>query len=325
MYVYSKKEGCYEGVGTMIVGLHALMRRAYVSDDMTGGEFFAVALCLFSSLVSQIPNAALAQDILYAEATGDVRVDDFYEVEEQKKISMTRKYLPSLDCLSFSVALAITFQSNGMILQLWYFGIGVGLVWWIFYFQICCQRAFPSCRGAMGWICIFVFWFMSPTRIGGYPHLQEALYAGNSDLHSLILRGMASLDPGHYYFIRVTTLSLFWIWAFLTHDGFFNIVLQSFNFKKNSFVSAVMSRHAELVVAILLICGWLALILEVVVYLTNRESFKMEQDNNNHIRANNNNIRRRSQSSIRVTPYTNGEVEETESRDVLLQAEQSRD
>merc|ERR1719253_595507 len=103
---------------------------------MNNCEFFTVFLCAIASLPSQIPKAALASNLLYAEASGDIRIDHYYETKRVKdKTSATLKYLPSLDCLSFGVAVAVSFQSNRLLIQLWYFGIIVGVLWWILYWQ----------------------------------------------------------------------------------------------------------------------------------------------------------------------------------------------
>merc|ERR1711862_922031 len=102
-----------------------------------------------------------------------------------------------------------------------------GVLWWIFYWQLYHERKCPSARSTICWISAFVFWFLAPTRLGGYPHIQEALYQGEAELHAAALRGVASLSPPHYYFIRITTLTFFWIFAGYHYHGFFLIVWKS--------------------------------------------------------------------------------------------------
>merc|ERR1712093_646567 len=132
-------------------------------------------------------------------------------------------------------------------MQLWLIGVMVGMFWWIVYWQMYTKRAWPSFRGALGFIFTFVFWFLSPTRLGGYPAVQDALFEEKPLLHQSVLRGCASLRPGAYYFHRITTLSIFWVWAYCEHGGFFHIVFKSIALGKG-----------EVIVSVLLVSGWLA-------------------------------------------------------------------
>merc|ERR1719321_1944602 len=106
------------------------------------------------------------------------------------------------------------------------------MCWWLFYWQLIRQQnrnePLPTLKGAAGFTVAFLFWFMAPTRLGGYPDVQDALLAGKAPLHQCALRGVASLRPGAYYSIRITTLVIFIVWMVRFHFGFFNNVWTSF-------------------------------------------------------------------------------------------------
>lgn len=280
VYVTMKKEGSFEGIWSLVIALHALLRRAYVSNGLSKSEFWSVSLAALASLLLQIPNATVARDLMFAEGKGDdiLHFDDYYKVEKQKQQLGTRKFLPSVDCLAFGMCVAVTFQSVSMVLHLWLFGLGVGICWWIIFSipippSIATRRkhalfADPSLHGTLGIIIAFAFWFLAPTRLGSFPDVQDGLYGGTAPLHQFALRGVASLYPRDYYPCRILTLLIFWVWTARVHDAFFNIVWSSF-----------ARGDGEVVVAVLLISGWMALVAEALLFWIHRDSFRMAKVN----------------------------------------------
>lgn len=265
MYVVQKREGSYEGVLSLLVALHALMRNCYI-NSVSGWERLTIVLTAATSLFSALPSSAVARDLLFAEAQGICDFDDFYSVMTQKHKLGFRKYLPSVDALSFGIALAVTFQSNAMLVQLWLTGFFVGVLWWMFYWQLYVKASLPPVRGAMCFILAFLCWFLAPTRLNAFKRVQDSLFEGTLPYHQAALRGCASLGPGAYYFHRITTLSTFWIISIVNHRSFYNILINSIwaDFDAGRFT-----------VMCLLLLGWASLVLEFIIYYTHKDDFNM--------------------------------------------------
>jgi len=207
------------------------------------------------------------------ERSAGLSFDDFYRVEYEKSHFGTRKYLPSLDCLSLGIAVAVTFQSNQMLLTLYVIGVIVGIVWWIFYWQLFrCGGGLgrvPTLNGAISFIVTFLCWFMAPTRLQTHPDVQDSLFLGTCSWHQAALYGCASLFPPYYYFHRIVTLSIFWVWVSLvSYNGFFTLVWNSITTQGGE----------EVVVAGLLASGWVSLFLTTMIFLQHKESFNRKRN-----------------------------------------------
>lgn len=262
IYVVQQLEGSHEGSLSLLVALHALIRRAYA--DAHKVELLSVALSAAASVFSVLPNAAIARDLLFMERVGKVDLKDFYSVEAAKAKIGSKRFLPSLEVFSLGVAFGTTFQAIGLLLLLWGIGAALGILWWIFR-QALFVRSLPTLRGALGFALAFIWWFMAPTRLGGHPDVQNALYLGSIDFSQALIHGCASLRPTTYYLHRTSTLCAFWIVMALARQDFFvQVWLQAVN--------------GNFLVLCLLVLGWISLILQFVVFWVNRDNFNMAKE-----------------------------------------------
>jgi len=269
-YVIKAREGSYEATLACILGMHSMMRSAFVNyDDVDlGASFLAVILTVMSSLLTALPNAADAREVLLCEARGLVDCNDFYAVNRTIGRLGSRRYLPSCDCLALGFAVAVTFQTNRLLLALWWIGVLIGVLLYFCYFLPFVAVSRPSCKGCCGFVLAFVFWFMAPTRLAGLPQIQAALYNGTLPLFQCALRGCSSLAPDLYYLHRISTLCCFWIYTGYYHMDFFI----------HLFVEGVMHGHHYIATS-MVVTGWVSIIMLAVLYFMNMGKFQMAVSN----------------------------------------------
>eukprot|EP00929_Paragymnodinium_shiwhaense_P088966 TRINITY_DN4924_c0_g1_i11.p1 TRINITY_DN4924_c0_g1~~TRINITY_DN4924_c0_g1_i11.p1 ORF type:complete len:868 (-),score=134.96 TRINITY_DN4924_c0_g1_i11:277-2880(-) len=299
-----RKQGMCEGVISVLVMVHALMRASYNGAVVSYAWVANIILMVVNSTIFTIPQAVMARDLLEnffpaaaeAEAEAepasrDLNFDDFYAVAEKKEAIKLRKYLVSFDVLALAVAMARTFTHTSLLFMLWAIGAVSGFLGWLCY----CARSGKLARGVtdfsaddlvkqiFSYFLVFACWPSAPSRLTAkgrvwrqLEHLRSKKDKEKAGFRPLdaVFYGYASMPPTVYYSHRIFTLTAFWTLTVWLDLSFYREIYKDFVNRVLEPEQLIDLGKSGWWVLPLVTCGMLSLLAEAAVFLYFREQLE---------------------------------------------------